>query len=255
VTSVAITHAATRRSLRRRQLLAVLPALGAVLLLAVAGSVARHESRSRQLQRDGVQAPANVTAIDSRSVGRSRQPDGSITVRFDVEGDPHEATIDVGDAVAGFQIGQQATVVYDADDPSHVEVLGLGAGRRGIPLWAPLLGAGVLAVMAAVAGRRAWRIGRVVRSAPWRPVPARLVEVAYTVGFRERARLVLALDAPSGRMVVAPSGLGRIDPSFVPETWLAGVGGRRQVIAAPGGGHVLAVDVVTPRERPPTSRP
>ncbi len=108
--------------------------------------------------------------------------------------------------------------------------------------------------MAIVAGRRAWRIGRVVRNSPWRPVPARLVEVPYSVGFRERARFVLALDAPGGPLLVA-LGFGRLDPSFVPETWLAGIGGKRQVIAAPGGGHVLAVEVVTPRATPPTSRP
>jgi hypothetical protein len=252
---VAFTHPSTRRSLRRRELLAALPALGAVLLLLVALWSARLQSRSTQLQRHGVQAPAIVTAVDARVVGRSRQPDGSVTVRFDADGDARSATIDVGVAVAGFQVGQQTTVVYDADDHSHVEVSGLGSADGGVPVWAPLAGAIVLGLMAGIAGRRAWRIGRVVRSAPWRPVPARLIEVPYTVGIRQRARLVLVLDAPSGPMMVAPSGLGRLDPSFVPETWLAGAGGKRQVIATPGGGHVLAVDVITPPGTPPTSRP
>jgi hypothetical protein len=255
VTSVAFATAATRRSLRRRQLLAALPAVGALILLGLAVIVARDDSRSRRLQRDGAQAAATVTSIDARSVGRSREPDGSLTVQFDVDGEPHDAVIDVGAAVDEFQVGQATSVVYDADDPSHVEVVGLGSSSGGVPLWAPLVGIGVLGAMAIVAGRRAWRISTVVRSAPWRPVPARLVEVPYSVGFRERARFVLALDGPGGRLMVAPSGLGRLDPSFVPETWVAGIGAKRQVIAAPGGGHVLAVEVVTPRERPPTSRP
>ena len=75
MTSVAFATAATRRSLRRRQLLAALPAVGALILLGLAVIVARDDSRSRRLQRDGAQAAATVTSIDARSVGRSREPD------------------------------------------------------------------------------------------------------------------------------------------------------------------------------------
>jgi len=255
MTEVAIATAATQRSLRRRELIAAVPVIGALLLLTLAALTARADSRSQRLQHDGSQAAATVTAVDARVVGRSREANGSVTVRFDVDGVPHAATIDVGGAVGGFEVGQRTSVVYDPDHPSHVEIVGLASSHGGIPLWAPLLGAAVLAAMAIVASRRAWHVRKVVRSAPWRPVPARLVEVPYSVGFRERARFVLSLDAPGGPTMVAPSGLGRVDPSFVPVTWLAGVGGRHQVIAAPGGGHVLAVQVVTRREPRPTGRP
>jgi hypothetical protein len=132
-------------------------------------------------------------------------------------------------------------VVYDASDPTRVELLGVGGSRGGVPVLVPLALGTMLAGMAFVAGRHARRIGRVVRNHPWRPVRSRLVYVPQTFGFRQYSRTLVVLETPGGAVTVEPVGLGRVDPTFEPEALLAGLGTATMVLAAPGGGHVVAV--------------
>jgi len=76
---------------------------------------------------------------------------------------------------------------------------------------------------------------------PWQPVPSRLVQRAQSVGFRQGSRTLVVLSLPSGDLSVEPIGLGRVNPTFEPEAWVAGVDRRTMALAAPGGGSVIAV--------------
>ena len=240
--SRAVLDPATRRSLRRRWLVVVAPALLAAGLLvgAVVGLAAARTDRG--LDDRGAPADATVTEVVSRIVARDRTPDGSIRVRFaPADGRPREVAVDVGRAVGGFHQGDAVAIVYDPRDPEQIRLLGVDRHRRGVPT---LLLAGLgsaLGVMALLSGRRAWRIGRVVRREPWWPVESRLVQVPQALGFRQGFRTLARLDVPSGPLLVEPAGLGRLDSTCAPEAWVAGLEGPTIVLAAPGGGHVLAV--------------
>jgi hypothetical protein len=219
----------------------------------------------RSLNQHGEQADAIVTEVDRRTVGRARTADGSVRVRFEPaapsrSGAPPDgssgadageipakvvtevdAVVDVGAAVAERTVGETVRIVYDPSDPSRVALVGIDRPRRGLPAVVALGLGSVLGVMAALARRRAWRIGRVVRREPWWPLGSRLVQVPQSVGVRAGSRTLVVLDAPLGSLVVEPVGLGRLDPTFAPEAWAAGLDGPVTVLAAPAGGHVLEV--------------
>jgi hypothetical protein len=239
-TSSAINLPATRRSLRRRWLVVVALAVVAAALLALAGWKAHSDARSVALQRDGVQADATVQAVLARPTGRGQIPDGSVVVRFEAD-QPRESTIYVGGAVTDFQAGQPVTVVYDPSDPTRVELLGVKTSGPGVPVVPPLAGGLLLLAMALVAGRHAWRIGRVVRREAWQIVASRLVQVPQTFAFRQGSRTLVVLETAGGEVTVEPTGLSRVDPTFAPEACVAGLDARTTVLAARGGGHVIAV--------------
>ena len=221
----------------------VTPALLAVGLLvgAVMGLAAARADRA--LDEGGAPADATVTDVVSRIVARDRTPDGSIRVRFaPADGRPREVAVDVGRAVGGFHQGDAVAILYDPRDPDQVRLVGVDPHRRGIPT---LLLAGLgsaLGVLALLAGRRrlAHRPGRPPRAvvagrvAP-RPGPpaARLPAGVPDPGSPRRAQRPAAGRAGGPRPP--------LDPTFAPEAWVAGLEGPTVVLAAPGGGHVLAV--------------
>lgn len=251
----AILAPATARSLRRRWSVVAAVAVLAAATLA-AGAAAFAASRAdRSVGPRGVATGATVVEVVTRTVVGDRTPDGSIRVRFPLAGepapaDPVEALVDAGRAVSAYRVGDVVRIVYDPDDPGRAELEGVAVPDRGLPAAVPLALGAALAVMALVGGRRAWRIRRVVRREPWWPADSRLVELPLSSGLRAGSRTLVRLDVPSGPVLVEPAGLGRLAPTFSPEAWVAGLDGPTTVLAAPGGGHVLAVR----RRRPNTGR-
>jgi hypothetical protein len=221
-------------------------------LFVMAGWTVRSDNRARSLQREGVRTEATIVAVDARPVGRGRFLDGSVRVRFAASGQSQERSVYVGKSVGDYQLNQQVTVVYDDSNPAHVELLGVTMSGRGVPLVLALAGAVLLAGMAIVAARHVRHIALVVRHEPWEAVRSRLVRVPLTFGLRRGSRVLVELETSSGPVTVEPIGLSRVDARFAPEAWVAGLGTKTMVLAAPGGGHVVPVRRLT--GPPPTGR-
>src|SRR6185312_16341599 len=169
---------------------------------------------------------------DAQLVGRGNIPNGSVVVRFDVDGQSVEEPIYVGGKVTDFQRDQAVTVVYEDDEPSRAELLGIVTRGPGLPVVPALIGGVLLGGMALVAFRHALLIHRAIRHDPWQPVPSRLVQRAQSVGFRQGSRTLVVLSLPGGEVSVEPIGLGRVNPTFEPEAWVAGVDRRTMALAA-----------------------
>jgi hypothetical protein len=238
---VAITVPATRRSLRRRWLIALALAMTAAGLLALAGWKANAHARASALQHDGVRTDATIVAVLATPVGRGRVPDGSVRIRFDAANQSLESSVYVGGAVVDYRPEQEVQVVYDPSDPRRVELLGVTTFGPGVPVVPPLAAGVLLAAMALVAGKHARQIGRVVRKEQWQPVKSQLVQVPQSFGFRQGSRTLLVLETPGGAVTVEPVGLSRVDPTFSPEAWVAGLDAAPMVLAAPGGSHLVPV--------------
>jgi len=238
---VAVRQPATRRSLARRGLIVAVLGLGAIGLFVGAGQVARADAAVGKLQHDGVPAAGNVTAIDATPTGRGGFANGSVVVQFAAAGQPQERSIFVGNNVSDYQVGQSVTVVYDAGDPSQVELQGVVSTGPGVPFAVPLIGAVLLTGMAVVAGRHAWQLACIVRKQPWVKLPSRVTQVPQSLGFRQGTRLLVVLDTADGDLTVDTLGFGRVDATFAPEAWVAGLGRKTMALAATGGGHVVAV--------------
>jgi hypothetical protein len=232
---------ATRRSMARRWAIVATLAIVGVAAFAAAAWVAREDAQARRLQHEGEQAPGTVVAVDAQLVGRGNIPNGSVVVRFDVDGQSEEQSIYVGGKVTDYQRDQAVTVVYDDDDPTRVELLGVVTRGPGLPVVPALIAGVLLSGMALVAGRHAWLIGRALRSGPWQPMPSRLEQQSQWLAFRQGTRTLVVLSRPEGELSVEPIGLGRVNPTFEPEAWIAGAGRRTMALAAPGGGSVVAV--------------
>ena len=99
-------------------------------------------------------------------------------------------------------------------------------------------------VAATIAGRRAGRIARVLAHEPWRPVPSQLQAFRQDLGFRVGSAQTVVIEGSAGTVAVEPEGLARTDPSYAPEAWIAGPRSGALVLAAPGGGRVVAVRVM-----------
>ena len=232
---------ATRRSMARRWGIVAVLALVAMGSFAAAAWVAAEDAQARRLQHEGERADGTVVVVDAQLVGRGNIPNGSVVVRFDVDGQSVEEPIYVGGKVTDFQRDQAVTVVYEDDEPSRAELLGIVTRGPGLPVVPALIGGVLLGGMALVAFRHALLIHRAIRHDPWQPVPSRLVQRAQSVGFRQGSRTLVVLSLPSGDLSVEPIGLGRVNPTFEPEAWVAGVDRRTMALAAPGGGSVIAV--------------
>src|SRR4051794_22610123 len=232
---------ATRRSMARRWAIVAALVLVAAGSFAAAAWVASEDAQARRLQHEGEQADGVVVVVDGRPVGRGNILNGSVIVRFVADGQTVEQPIYVGGKVTEYQSGQPVTVVYDDDDPTRVELLGVVTRGPGLPV-VPALLAGVLALgMAVICGRHAWQIHGAVRSGPWVPVPSHLVQQVQSIGFRQGSRTRVVLTTRDGPLTVDPVGLGRVNPSFEPEAWVAGLDRPTMALAAPGGGSVVAV--------------
>jgi len=232
---------ATRRSLTRRWAI-----VGALVLLAVASFgaaawVASQDAQARRLQHEGERADGVVVVVDAQLVGRGNIPNGSVVVRFDADGQTLEQSIYVGGKVTQYQRDQAVTVVYDDADPTRVELLGVVTRGPGLPVVPPLVVGVVVLGMAVVAGRHALQIRSALRRGPWEPLPSQLVQQVQSVGYRQGSRTRVVLTAADGPLTVDPIGLGRVNPTFEPEAWVAGRGRRTMALAAPGGGSVVAV--------------
>jgi hypothetical protein len=244
---LAIDVPATKRSLRRRWIVALIPAVAAVALLVLAASAYFEQRSSKELQRHGAPADATIVAVKAKPTGRGKVPNGSLVVRFDAAGQTLERSIHVGRSVVDYQTGQHVKIVYDPSHPTRVELLGQSTAANAVPPLAALIGAALFASMAVVAGRHVCQISGVVRREPWQIVRTQLVQVPQSFGFRRGSRTLVVLDTPSGPLTVEPIGLARVDPAFTPEAWIAGlgidtaVGQNAMVLAAPGGAHLVPV--------------
>jgi hypothetical protein len=237
---LALAAPATRHSLRRRRAFVAALALGAVVLLALAAVVARRDASVVALQQDGVPADGVVVRVVSQPSGRGQVPFGSVVVRYDVAGADVESTVWVGSGVSSYRVGQAVPVRYDRTDPTQAALQDVVPPPPGLPVVPPLVLGVLLAAMSVVAGRHLRQIVAILRVEPWVTVPARVVQVPQSYGFRHGSHAMLVLVAPDGEIGIEPIGLNRIGPDLEPEVWVAGLGSPRLVVAVPGGGHVLA---------------
>ena len=196
------------------------------------------------LQRNGIHSRATVVQRSVRYVGRERQPVGSITVDVHGAGDGDRPNIPVGSKVLGFHVGDTVTVVHRQGGSRYL-VVGIVPDAHGIPLMVPLSFTVLLSVASYLASRHARLARRVTRSNRWVAVSARVVEVPYSAGLGQRSQYLLAIRGLDDRsIVVQPVGLRRLNPTFQPVVWTAGVADRRFVVSPPGGGRVLCVEEV-----------
>src|SRR6185436_15750068 len=96
--------------------------------------VAAEDAQARRLQHEGERADGTVVVVDAQLVGRGNIPNGSAVVRFDVDGQSVEEPIYVGGKVTDFQRDQAVTVVYEDDEPSRAELLGIVTRGPGLPV-------------------------------------------------------------------------------------------------------------------------
>ncbi len=179
-----------------------------------------------------------------RYVGRERQPLGSITVDVHGVADARRVAIPVGAKVITFHLGDTVTVVHHQGG-SHYLVLGIVPDAHGIPLIVPLSFTVLLSAGSYLASRHARLARRVTRSNRWVAIPARVVEVPYSAGLGQRSQYLLAIRGLDDRpILVQPVGMRRLNPTFQPVVWTAGVADRRFVVSPPGGGRVLCVEEV-----------
>jgi hypothetical protein len=238
---VAKRIAATRRSLLRRRTIVFVLSLATVVMLVAAVQMAFAVTRAAELQTSGVPAGATVVAVNVRIVTRARFANGEVRVRYDIDGQTHEASVFMEDEIRAYHVDDPVHIVYDPADPSRVEIQGVPAPVRGVPVVVLVALGSVLAGMALISGRH-WRlIARIVRDEPWLAVRSRLTQESWSIGLRQRAKTLVILETPNGEVTVEPVGLGRVDPTFTPQAWVAGLGARTMVLAVPGGGHVIAV--------------
>jgi hypothetical protein len=221
--------------------------MAAASLLSLTARRVHADNRASALQRRGVQADATVVAVDAQPVGRGQTLQGSVRLRFQAGGQTREATVYVGRAVGQYQPNQQVRVVYDPSDPMRVALLGKPGSARGVPPAALLGAAALLTAMALAAGRHVRQISHLVHHEPWQVVRSQLVQVPQSFGFRQGSRTLVVLDTPSGGLTVEPIGLSRVDARFAPQAWVVGLDAGTTVdtgtivLAAPGGGHLVAV--------------
>jgi hypothetical protein len=247
VAGVAFDLPATRRSIRRILLFGLCLLAAALVLLGLSVWVWVGDRANHELQRDGVRSAATVASRSIRYVGRDRQPVGSITVMLDKG--TARPTIPVGTQVLHFHTGQHVTVVHRAGG-SEYQVLGIVPDVSGVPLAVPLVLGVVLAGAAFLSSRHGRLARRVTKAHRWVAVPATVVEVPYSTVRRQRSQSVLAIRGLDDRsIIVEPVGLRRLNPTFQPVVWTAGVADRRFVVSPPGGGRVLCVQEVR-RARP-----
>ena len=72
-------------------------------------------------------------------------------------------------------------------------------------------------------------------------MPSHLVQQVQSLGFRQGSRTLVVLTTTHGPVTVEPLGFGRVNPTFEPEAWVAGLDRRTMALARPGGGSVIAV--------------
>jgi len=248
-TEVAIEVPATRRSVRRRTAIVVVLAL-ATAVLVVGGIVQlRAALAADALQRDGIRSTGTVVALDTRRVGpRGQYVDGTVTVRYQVGTTWHEGVVDVGDDITDQHEGATVAIVVDHDDAGRVALVDPTPQVAGAPAVVLFGLALLIGAMAVVAGRNVSRLRRAVRTEPWLFVHAQLRQFPLSQISRFGSRTFVLLDTPRGEVSVEPVGLNRVDPSFVPDAWVAGLDQASMALAPPGGGHVVLVR----RRQPPT---
>jgi hypothetical protein len=261
----AATAPRTRRSLRRKRLGCLMGACVGALLVAGA-VVMRVRQDDGHLQASGVRAVATVDDVRLTHAGGAGGPSGSIDIHFvDGTGTIRHAAINLGGVAPRYAPGEAVPVVYDAGDPSVVQVVGRPVNAAPMP-WPILLGLGLigLVVAAATARRVRWQT-RVLRANPWVEVPAHLLEVPVAGGTRHAITLVELRGAPDEGVVLAAAAMWRARPmvDLTPRAWVAG-SDRRFIVAAVGGTPIVRAkrvqlmdgdhDVVQPTSTPPSSR-
>jgi hypothetical protein len=235
---------ATRRSVRRFLTFGLVLLVGALLLFGLCVWLWIGDRANDELQRNGIHSRATVVERSVRYIGRERQPLGSITVDVHGAGDGARVTIPVGSKVLTFHAGDAVTVVHRPGG-SHYQVVGIVPDAHGIPLMVPLTFTVLLSVASYLASRHARLARRVTRSNRWVAVPARVLAVPYSAGMGQRSQFLLAIRGLDDRSIlVQPVGLRRLNPTFQPVVWTAGVADRRFVVSPPGGGRVLCVQEV-----------
>jgi hypothetical protein len=242
VTDVALRVPATRRSVWRRTSIVVGLVIIAAVMVVWAAVQLRAELAANALQRDGDRSTGTIVGVDARRVGpRGQYVDGSVTVRYQAGGSAREAVVDVGADVTDQREGATVAIVVDPRDASRVALIDATPQYAGPPA-VVLAGFGAIsAVMAVLAARNLGRIRRAVGTEPWLFVRSGLRQVPVDEGSRWGSRTFVVLETPRGAVSVEPIGLNRVDPSFAPEAWVAGLDDATMALAPPGGGHVVAV--------------
>ncbi len=236
----ALDVVATRRGVRKiaRRWAAV--ALAAAALLAL--GTWRWTVRDHPVQ--GVSATGVVVDREERVVGWGRTRSGSVTIDVTTNDQTRRATVDLGEHIDQYQLGDPVDVVFNADQPDRVAIAGVPTRSSGVPA-AGIFGMGVgLAAVAGVGLRKTWWMRRVVDRYAWVPVTAERHEVAVHLGRRERSNTLLHLHDATGTVIVQRVGNAFMPLELEPVAWVAGLGGSRFVVAPPGGGPIYAVKPV-----------
>jgi hypothetical protein len=235
---------ATARHVRRSMVTVAVTAAAGFVLLIGAGAIWSADRHAGSLRSTGATAPGVVVSTSVAPVGRGRVPEGSATVELVTAAGTRTATVALGGHVTRYQPGQPIALVYDPAHDARVGLAGEAPPPSGVP-WVVMLGAGTAVLTAAVIdGRHLATTRRIVRSYPWVVTPARLRQIPVTIGFRERARMVVVLGGQGEPEVTAePVGVRRLTPVVEPLAWVAG-GGARHVLAPPGGGRLWLLRTV-----------
>jgi hypothetical protein len=235
----AIAAAGTRSALRLTGV-----AVGSVLALGVAvvglaALLLRTEWRADDLAANGARTSGVVTKVGLTYSGRERQPHGQLTVRYPSGGTTRTARVEVGTDITDFHRGDDVTVVYDRHDPDRIQVAGADDPNRNGAWIAPAVIGGALLLLSGFATARLRRTRRIVRSHPWRAIPARLRSLPPTARGRSRTVLELYGQGDEPRVVADTRGIRPLVPELEPVAWVAG-DAERFVFAPPGGRPVFA---------------
>src|SRR6185312_10228057 len=233
---------ATRRNLHRRWLGCAAAALLAVLLAVLAGWLWRAHRSGVALERDGVRAPATITAVDLHNLGAGRIG-GRITFDFvDADGVARSGDAVLDQRVRRFHVGQTVEVAYEPGRPGDAVVIGDGTDPAPLPWLVPAIGAAVLAGIALYAARGLRRTADVLRNHPWVEVSSRLVQVPIAAGASHALTMLELHGAPDDGRVLTSAVSLRTRPmaDVAGRTWVAG-DGRRFYVAATGGAPVVRV--------------
>ncbi len=226
----------TRRVVRRRRIVCT-AVIGLGVALVVIGLVIRTSDADQQ-RRDssGRDTNAVVTQVVQHSGGTG--PTSSLaTVTFHTaDGVEHSAVLTRARAATPYHPGSVVTVLYDAQNPTHVSILGEPFASGLIPWFVPLL-AGILLLFLGVGGASWLRWAtRVLDENPWVSVASTVIEKPMRDGGRRVIMRMLELKgAPDTSTLAAPIGWReRALDELSPVAWVAG-SDRRFLVAAPGG--------------------
>jgi hypothetical protein len=248
----AVSVPATAAFLHRRAHATRILVVAACAISLLSGGLFRDLATADDLQHDGARADATVMKVAVYGRG-GRAENGSLIVRWAVEGAPREARVTLGSRIVDFHDGQQVTIVYYPNRPvqpvagsmpvydGRIEVLGLPRPTVGWRLPAYLAEIAVaLFVSAGLVGLASRRMHRIVRAHPWQLVAVNPIRK----GGRLLPRVHLEADTGAGPVIVRPLLFSWFDKRYLPHVWIAGLDAAdpdAAVVAVLGGAPMVAV--------------